>query len=244
MKKIQAGILITILIMANIASIQALEITPSDEGAPKQEVSIHMNPLQHLYQILKNLFSTILENLFSTVGLLFQPAPKHSTPLPTSPIIHSAADSNFDYVASSPYYKASFKGVKTRINVPEGWIEFNLKENRVKAGEMAELESNKERVSLTNSSTVSENKLFVSDVFEATDLDYVAETSVLHEILVLKQYKSFDRIISEISWDGLTPEFQEDGSILFSGGKPVLRIFPPTMTDALGNICNSLHYAR
>ena len=86
----QAGILVIILIIANIASTQALGITPSDEGAPKQEAGIHLNPLQHLYQMLKN--------LFNAVKLLFQPSPKHSPPPPTFPMIHSAADSNFDYV--------------------------------------------------------------------------------------------------------------------------------------------------
>ncbi|MBU7038784.1 MAG: hypothetical protein HXS52_12705 [Theionarchaea archaeon] len=172
----------------------------------------------------------------------------HISPPQTSPTVYSTPEGEYDYVASSPYYRASFKGAQVRISVSGGWVEFNLREKRLKVGEEANSDismSNKERTSFgKNLISVSKNKLFVSNIFEGNDLSYIAETSILQETLVLSQYEPLERIVSEISWDGLTPEFQEDGSILFSGGKPVLRIFPPTMTDALGNICNSLHYEQ
>jgi YD repeat-containing protein len=52
-----------------------------------------------------------------------------------------------------------------------------------------------------------------------------------------------DRIIFEISREGVTPELQKDGSIVFlSENEKVVKILPPFMEDAENNVCTDIHY--
>jgi RHS repeat-associated protein len=68
-------------------------------------------------------------------------------------------------------------------------------------------------------------------------------TSVLKEAFTLKTSKDFDRIILEISWEGVTPVSEEDGSIVFfDGNEKVVKILPPFMEDAGNTVCTDIHY--
>ncbi|MBU7046372.1 MAG: hypothetical protein HXS54_08025, partial [Theionarchaea archaeon] len=40
--------------------------------------------------------------------------------------IQASDDSNFEYMARSPYYKIYFKGSKVRMIVQDAWVEFEL----------------------------------------------------------------------------------------------------------------------
>ena len=155
--------------------------------------------------------------------------------------VHASDDPNFDYMAHSPYYKVFFKGKKVRMSVGDYWIEFGLgKEAEALYNPSKSEEKSKDSES---KSTIDQNSLSVSDVFESVDLSYKVDTSLLTEVLTLKEWKDFERIIQEISWDGIEPEYQEDGSILFSSNeKTVLKILPPFMKDAGGRVCEDLHY--
>lgn len=159
---------------------------------------------------------------------------------PSNPTINPCTNMEFDYEATSPYYKALFRDGTLRIYVAGNYIEFRLKENYLTAKEstrIAEEPSVKE-----NCLSVSENTISVSEIFEAIDLSYRVGSSQIEEALTVKQFRSIERLIYEISWEGLTPEVQDDGSIIFSGDKPLLVILPPSMTDAQGDECRDLHY--
>jgi RHS repeat-associated protein len=80
-------------------------------------------------------------------------------------------------------------------------------------------------------------------VFEGLDLSYTVDTSVLKEAFTLKASKDLERIILTIQWEGITPEFQKDGSIVFfDGNEKVVKILPPFMEDAENTVCTDIHY--
>ncbi|MBU7025416.1 MAG: RHS repeat protein, partial [Theionarchaea archaeon] len=145
--------------------------------------------------------------------------------------IHASDNPLFDHMAVSPYYKVYFKGTTVKMAVKDAWIEFEL-ENQ-KLGEVLNVEP-----------VIDQNSLSVSDVFESVDLSYELKSSLLTENVTLKEWKQIDRVIQRVSWAGLKPEFQEDGSILFldENEKEVLKILPPFMRDAKGAVSADLHY--
>jgi len=153
--------------------------------------------------------------------------------------IRPSNDPQFEYVAYSPYYKVFFKGKTVKMTVKDAWIQFELGEE---LGTDAKPESkNLENTELV--STVEKNSLSVADVYESVDLQYEVDTSLLTETLMLKERKEFERLVQRISWEGMTPEFEEDGSILFvNEEKDILKILPPFMKDAVGAVCEDLHY--
>jgi RHS repeat-associated protein len=144
--------------------------------------------------------------------------------------IQTSDDSNFDYMARSPYYKIYFKGSKVRMIVQDAWVEFELVNQ-----DLGDIQSGEQ--------VRNENTLSISDVFVSVDLFYEVESSLLKETLILEELKLVERVIQEISWGGVTPEF-EDGSILFKdeSGKEILGILPPFMEDAHNSVCTDVHY--
>jgi RHS repeat-associated protein len=137
----------------------------------------------------------------------------------------------FERMAVSPYYKVFFTGTTVKMNVGSAWITFELSEQQL--GTMKKADT-----------TVDNNSLYVSGIFESVDLSYTVKTSVLTEQLILREPKEIDRVIQKMSWIGVTPVYQEDGSILFVDGneKKVVKILPPFMEDATGVICKDVHY--
>jgi len=153
--------------------------------------------------------------------------------------VHASDDPLFDYMAASPYYKVYFKGRTLKMCVQNAWIAFELTEKL----ETEKNEEPKEKL-ITAEPSIDQNLFSVSNVFENVDLLYEVDTSLLTEALVLKEWKQFERIILKVSWEGMTPEFQEDGSILFlnEDEKEILKILPPFMKDAEGAVCTDVHY--
>ncbi|MBU7030005.1 MAG: RHS repeat protein, partial [Theionarchaea archaeon] len=144
--------------------------------------------------------------------------------------IHQSDDPLFDYMAVSPYYKVYFKGTIVKMSAQKAWIAFGLTEKGL--GEI-----------LRTVPSVEQNSLVISEVFESVDISYEVESSVLREAVTLREPKQIERFIQKISWGGITPEFQEDGSILFSNEeKKILKILPPFMKDAKGAVCTDLHH--
>ena len=153
------------------------------------------------------------------------------TPVDTFIAVRESSDPEFEYMAASPYYKVFFKETLMRMNVQDAWVELQLPEQNL--GETQNVTAVPE-----------ENSLTVSNVFESVDLSFTMESSLLAEAIILKELKHVDRIELGISWEGVTPEFQEDGSVLFldEDGRKVLKILPPFMKDAEGSICRDIHY--
>jgi len=153
--------------------------------------------------------------------------------------IHASDDPQFEYTAHSPYYKVFFKGKTIKMVVKDAWIQFELgDELGVDTVPGQKNPGNTELISVVES-----NSLSVSEVFESVDLQYEVDTSLLTETLTLKELKEFDTVVQKISWGGIEPEFEEDGSILFSDGeKDILKILPPFMRDATGVVCKDLYY--
>jgi len=145
--------------------------------------------------------------------------------------IHASDNPLFEYMAVSPYYKVYFKGTTVRMAVKDAWIELEL--GNQKLGEILNVES-----------VIDQNSLSVSDVFESVDLSYELESSLLTENVILKEWKQIDRVIQRVSWGGLTPVFQEDGSILFldENEKEVVKILPPFMRDTEAQVSADVHY--
>jgi len=145
--------------------------------------------------------------------------------------IHTSDDPLFEYMAVSPYYKVYFKGTTVKMVVKDAWIELEL--GKQKLGEILNAES-----------VIDQNSLSVSNVFEFVDLFYELESSLLTENVILRKWKQIDRVIQRISWGGLKPEFQEDGSILFldEHGKEVVKILPPFMKDSEDHVSTDVHY--
>jgi hypothetical protein len=144
--------------------------------------------------------------------------------------VRSSNDAQFEYVAASPYYKVFFKDTVMRMQFEHGWIELGVPEQEL--GKIVSTES-----------AAYENALSVANVFESVDLSYTVGTSVLKEAFTLKASKDLERIILEISWEGVIPVSEEDGSIVFlDGNEKAVKILPPFMEDAENNVCTDIHY--
>jgi len=144
--------------------------------------------------------------------------------------IHTSDDPLFEYMAHSPYYKVYFKGTSMKLSVQDAWIALELPEQGL--GEVQNVKS-----------AVDVSSFSVCDVFESVDLSYTVNTSLLTETVTLRESKQFERLILKILWEGMTPIFEENGSISFSNeDKDVLKILPPFMKDAEGHVCTDVHY--
>jgi len=155
------------------------------------------------------------------------------TEIPDHPPVHivSSDAADFEHMAQSPYYKVFFEKTTVKIVVQNYWVELKLPDQEL--GEVRATES-----------VVSGNALSFSEVFESVDVSFTVDTSLLTEALKLKESKDVNRLILNISWNGLTPVYKEDGSILFMNDeeKEILEMLPPFMEDATGATCEDLHY--
>ena len=156
----------------------------------------------------------------------FTPSPEHNLLE-----VHSSDDTNFESMAVSPYYRVYFKGTVVRIVIRNAWIEVKLINQ-----ELGDIQS--------TDHVTSENIITVPDVFASANLSYEATISQVKETLILEEMKSFERVIHEISWNGVIPVFQDDGSILFSDaeGEEIAEVLPPFMKDAQDSVCADVHY--
>jgi len=144
--------------------------------------------------------------------------------------VHTSSDPAFDYMAHSPYYTAFFKGSDLKVTIGDSWITLSLKDQEL--GDVA-----------GESSTPVDNTLGVQDVFDAVDVSYTVDTSVLQELLILKNKKEFSEIIYDIAWSGIEPAY-EGGSIMFTDvqGKDIIQINAPFMKDSTGSISTGIFY--
>jgi RHS repeat-associated protein len=144
--------------------------------------------------------------------------------------IQVSDDPAFEYMAVSPYYKVFFKGSTAKMSVNGAWIEFEVAAQTLGDVQSAE-------------SVIEQSSLSVLGLFESADLLYEVKSSLLTESLILKKPREFDRFIQNISWEGISPEVHEDGSIVFSNEHDeVVKILPPFMKDAQGDVCFDVHY--
>jgi RHS repeat-associated protein len=157
--------------------------------------------------------------------------------------VHRSDDPQFDYMARSPYYKVFFKGRTLKMTVKDAWIEFELAET-LNDAEKSSGPQKPQGESEARQPVIGGNRLSVSEVFESVDLSYKVDTSLFTEAFTLKEWRELERIIHTISWGGMTPEYQADGSILFldENNKEILKILPPFMEDATGDVCTDVHY--
>lgn len=171
----------------------------------------------------------------------YTPVPEHQ-PLE----IHTSDAPEFWYTAVSPYYKVYFKGNTVRMSIQNAWIEYELEHVKtvVQKPEGNQLSTEKPKIPEIAKSVVNQNTLSVSNVFESVNVSYTADTSVLTETLVLTEPKQLTRVIQKIQWESITPEYQEDGSILFldENGEKIVKILPPFMEDAAQDVCEHVHY--
>jgi RHS repeat-associated protein len=167
------------------------------------------------------------------------------TPVPEyeSLEIHKSNDPLFEYMAASPYYKVYFRGNTVRMCIGNSWIEYDL-ENIVVEEAEEQLTSEEPKIPGAAESVVDQNTLSVFNVFESVDVSYTVDTSLLTETLVLKGPTQCTEIVQNVKWEGISPEYQEDGSILFldENGENIARILPPFMEDAAGIVCGDIHY--
>ncbi|MGD2250943.1 MAG: RHS repeat-associated core domain-containing protein [Candidatus Methanofastidiosia archaeon] len=170
------------------------------------------------------------------------------TPVPAHDAleIHASDNPAFWYKAVSPYYKVYFKGNTVRMDINNAWIEYELGEVHgvVQEQEGCLVSTEESRMPDIKESVVDQNELSISNVFESVDVSYMVDTSVLTEELVFKEPKQVTRVIQRIQWEGMTPEYQDDGSILFvdENGDEIVKILAPYMEDASHNVCKDLHY--
>ncbi|MBU7038656.1 MAG: hypothetical protein HXS52_12060 [Theionarchaea archaeon] len=144
--------------------------------------------------------------------------------------VHSSSSQDYEYMADSPYYTVFFDGQTMRMEIGDAWIELELVENDSEEVQTGESDSE-------------DNELSVSGVFDSVDMEYEVDTSLLTESLILSEFKECERFIYEISWDGMTPEYTETGSLLFSSDwNPVVEILPPFMKDDGDSVCTDIHY--
>ncbi|MBU7030457.1 MAG: DUF2341 domain-containing protein [Theionarchaea archaeon] len=160
-----------------------------------------------------------------------EPSGYTETPVHQPLQIHASEDPQFEYMAVSPYYKVYFKGTSFTMRMRNAWVAFELKEQN--------LGEKRDAISLVN-----QNSLSLSNVFESVDLSYELDTSLVKETLTLRESKQASTVIQKISWGGVTPQYAEDGSILFIDGneEKIVKILPPFMRDARGSICTDIHY--
>ena len=171
------------------------------------------------------------------------------TPVPEyQPLeVHESDNPAYEYMAVSPYYKVYFKGNRVRMSVKneDTWIEYELEYITVmEESEGEQLHSEVVKTPSEGESVLDQNMLSICDVFESVSVSYTADTSLLTEALVLEEQKQCTRIVQKIEWEGITPEYQEDGSILFLDeiGEKIVEILPPFMKDAEGVTCSDVHY--
>ena len=143
--------------------------------------------------------------------------------------IQESTDGTYDYMAESPYYKIFFKGRTTRISSQNANLTLALK------GEEGAGESQLYTY-------IDTHTLIVSDALPSTDLSFSLSSDTVREHVLLKEPVPYDRIVYAITWQGITPQIQEDGSIVFANEKKVFKILPPFMKDASGSVCTDLHY--
>ena len=150
--------------------------------------------------------------------------------------------SGLRYMAYSPYYKVFFEGTTIKMVIGDYWIECELTK-AIESGECADCARNEKLVNTKLESHNEQNLLSVAEVFPSVDLSYKVDTSFLMESLLLKTPLQWERVILNISWEGITPVY-EGGSILFvdENQKEIVRILPPFMEDAKGTTCEDLHY--
>jgi RHS repeat-associated protein len=145
-------------------------------------------------------------------------------------------DPDFEYMAHSPYYKGYFRGDTVRMSVGDAWVEIELAGFGTEKGEPGKKNQGKMYVDM--------NVLCVSDIFESVDLSFKVDTSLLAGMFVLKELQPIERVILNMSCEGVAPVLQEDGSILFlhEEGKGIVKILTPFMKDAEGSVCTDIHY--
>jgi len=222
MRLAYAGLIVALMFMGLMFNVDSLAATLDYlEGMTDEQLMLDQSFDRLRHFALNDAVSGTEEYYGHTETPMYQPLE-----------IHASSDSRFDYMAASPYYKVYFKGTTVRMSVGDTWIEFEFEVQKQKLGEVGRAKA-----------VAQQNSLSVSDVFESVDLSYNVDTSLLSETLTLRESKEFERLIQRISWSGLTPELQEDGSILFSSeDKKVLKILPPFMEDAKGAVSTDVHY--
>ncbi len=218
MRFVYLSVIVTILLMGLLCDAQSSGTLGSSEREFSESVKDQpFDRLRHL--VLRDAVPAFEEN-------------SESAAVPEYPAltVHKSDDSQFEYMAETPYYKVYFKGTTVRMSVGERWVQFEMGKG---PGEVK-----------NETSVVQENALSVPELWESVDLSYKVEASLLKETVVLKEEKQFDRLIQTISWEGIKPEFEEDDSILFldENGEEILKILPPFMEDAAGNRCSDVHY--
>jgi len=141
--------------------------------------------------------------------------------------IHESMDRPFEFMAESPYYKIFFTGRTARISVGNSQLTLELKGDHGEPPTAPFIDS---------------NSLTIPHALESVDLSYTLSSDRVNEFLTLREPDEYERIIYEIHWQGMTPQIQDDGSILFADQKKIMAILPPFMRDASGSVCTDLHY--
>jgi hypothetical protein len=217
MKVVKASWMISVLVLGLVFSAQSIG---SVMNAPAQEGDFDqpfIDAVRHF--ALQDGVYGIEENYGYTESPSYEPLE-----------VHSSSNQDYEYMADSPYYTVFFNGQTMRMEIGEAWIELEL------------VESDSEEVQAGESDS-EDNELSVSGVFDSVDMEYEVDTSLLTENLVLSEFKECERFIYEISWDGMTPEYTETGSLLFSSNEiPIVEILPPFMKDDGGSVCTDVHY--
>lgn len=160
--------------------------------------------------------------------------------------IHTSDNAEFWFMGVSPYYKVYFKENTVRMDIGNAWIKYEVEHVKtvIQNQEENQLGTEDSRIPNIAESVVEQNTLAVSNVFEAVDVSYTVDTSVLTEKFVLREFKQVNRVVQKMDWGGVTPEYQEDGSIIFFNekGDKIVQLLPPYMEDASQNICENVHY--
>jgi len=211
-------------LISSMHSLAAVLVIPSEEGLPDSSFD------RKRYFALQDAVPGGEEFYGSTPTPEYQPLE-----------VHRSDDPQYEYMAASPYYKVFFRDRTMKMRVKDAWIEFELAE-KLNTTEGA-VEPPKENPKIA-APVVEQNSLSMPEIFESVDLSYRVNTSLLTEEFMLKEWREVERIIQEVSWEGMTPEYQEDGSILFldEDDKELLKILPPSMEDATGAVCYDMHY--
>jgi hypothetical protein len=214
-KGLKAHAVVIILFVGVIASVQGL-----GAGLYTQE--------DVLYQVSGRGQPLILHDGIPCSEMSSPVGNKEIKPLPRT--VQHSNDPEYEYMAHSPYYRVYFKEKTMKMVFGSSWIELEVQQHNL--GE-----------NLNTKSVVQGNSLSVFDVFESVDLLYKADTSVLREAVTVKTPQDIDRIVFSISWDGIHPEYVDDGSILFlDDEKEIVKMLPPFMEDAAGDVCRDIHY--
>jgi len=219
MKKIWSVIVGSLLILALFSQSESLAAALFPDNR-EFNADFSFNRLNRMYFNDSTVVSAIEEFYGST-----------ETPEHEALEVHASSDPAFDYMAHSPYYKVFFKGSEMKVVVGESWITLSLLDQEL--GEVA-----------GQGRTPAENAFTVQDVFGSVDLSYEVTTSQLQEMLILETKKEFAEIIYEITWEGIEPEYGEDGSLIFTdeNGKEIVIIDPPFMKDDSGSLSTDIFY--